>query len=248
MSESPNEILSQSQSLEPGVYLLPVTMSDNNPNEVLPQRNIEIFHKIKYFFVENKRTARRFLKKIDKTIRIEELSLVELNEHTSDHEIPYMLEPLKRGFPIGIMSEAGCPGVADPGAKLVELAQSNGFKVIPLVGPSSILLALMGSGMNGQNFTFNGYLPIEDKSRDVALRNMASLVQKSNTTQIFIETPYRNAKLFSRMLEVLPGNIKLCVASDITGHHESIITRTVSAWKKAKYNCDKIPTIFVLGL
>lgn len=236
-----------SQNDKPAVYLLPVAMSDGDVTRVLPAYNLEIFRKIKHFVVENLRSARRFLKKVDKSIDIASLNLVELSEHTRAEEIPAMLAPLERGHSIGVMSEAGCPAVADPGARLVEAAQRRGYRVVPLVGPSSILLALMGSGMNGQNFTFNGYLPIDDKQRDVTLRNLASAVGRFNTTQIFIETPYRNNKLIERITSVVPPHLKLCIASDITGDSQSIVTRTVGEWKKTSFNYDKIPTIFVLG-
>lgn len=233
--------------VEVAVYLLPVTLSEGDPRFVLPDYNLEFFCKIKHFVVENIRTARRFLKKINKNINIDELSLVELSEHTDYTEIPSMLEPIARGEAIGVMSEAGCPAIADPGARLVELAQQRGIKVIPLVGPSSILLSLMASGFNGQSFTFHGYLPIDERQRDNALRSMSTQIQNKNITQIFIETPYRNNRLMARMLGVLPGHMKLCVASDITGPKQSIITRTVEDWKKTRYDYDKTPTIFLLG-
>lgn len=247
MSDLDKNICLSNLSLEPAVYLLPVTMSDCDPNAVLPTHNLEILCKIKYFFVENVRTARRFLKKVNKSININALHLVELSEHTRPDELPAMLTPLKEGHAIGIMSEAGCPGVADPGAKLVELAQQQSLKVIPLVGPSSILLALMASGLNGQNFAFNGYLPIDDKARIVALRSLAGEVSRKNVTQIFIETPYRNNRLIGTILATLPSGLKLCIASDITGVNERIETRTLADWKKRVYNYDKIPTIFLLG-
>ena len=235
------------ECIKPALYLLPVTMSDGNPSQVLPAYNIDLFRNIKYFVVENVRTARRFLKKVDKSINIDELTFVELSEHTADADIPPMLAAVEDGHAVGVMSEAGCPAVADPGARLVDIAQQRGITVVPLVGPSSILMALMGSGMNGQNFTFNGYLPIDDHARDNALRNMATTIARHHITQIFIETPYRNNRLMERIIAVLPENIKLCVASDITGANQSIITRRIREWKKIKYNYDKIPTIFVLG-
>lgn len=233
--------------LEAAVYLLPVALSDGTPADVLPARNIEILRNLKYFCVENIRTARRFLKRVDRNIDIDSLTFTELNEHTSPADIPAILETVVNGNPLGVMSEAGCPGVADPGAALVELAQRRGIKVIPLVGPSSILLSLMASGMNGQNFTFNGYLPIGDKERESALRRMATNVSKHDVTQIFIETPYRNNKLIATLLRVLPGDMKLCIASDLTGCAESVVTRTLSEWKKTNYNFDKVPAIFLIG-
>lgn len=230
-----------------GVYLFPVTMSDGPVTDVLPARNLELLLEMRYFVVENIRTARRFLKKVSRTVDIDSLQFTELSEHTPEDEIPAMLRPVEQGLPLAVMSEAGCPAVADPGARLVAAAQRRGLRVIPLVGPSSILLALMGSGMNGQNFTFNGYLPIDDRARDNRLRSLAEAVTRHDTTQLFIETPYRNNRLMSRMLAVLPPDIKLCVATDITGPAESIVTHTVAQWRKINYNLDKIPTIFLLG-
>ena len=229
------------------VYLFPVTMTDGPVDDVLPVRNIDLLKKIKFFVVENVRTARRFLKKVDRSINIDELHFVELSEHTPATDVYAMLDPVRNGQPLGVMSEAGCPAVADPGAILVDAAQREGFKVVPLVGPSSILLSLMGSGMNGQCFTFNGYLPIADGARAAALRDMASAINKRNCTQIFIETPYRNNKLIETIVKSLPGDMRLCVASDITGQNESVVTRSLSEWKKTKFDYNKIPAIFVLG-
>lgn len=247
ISSIPENADFQSDTLEVGLYLLPVALSDGDPAYSLPAYNLEICRKIKHFIVENKRTARRFLKKIDKSINIDGLTMVELDEHTSPADIPPMLAPIEAGQAVGLMSEAGCPAVADPGALLVAAAQRRGITVVPLVGPSSILLALMASGFNGQNFTFNGYLPIDDRQRDNALRNMAGAVARHNVTQIFIETPYRNNRLIARMTAVLPGDCLLCVASDLTGPRQSVRTMPLAQWKKADYNYDKIPTIFVLG-
>lgn len=235
-------------AIAPALYLLPVTMSqDQSPAQVLPQPNIEILRRIRHYVVENVRTARRFLKNVDRSIDINTLTFAELNNHTPETDIPAMLEPLRNGHAVGLMSEAGCPAVADPGARLVAEAQRAGLKVVPMVGPSSIIMSLMASGMNGQNFTFNGYLPIRDDERDRTLRRLAAEVARTETTQIFIETPYRNNRLLARMAEILPGNLRLCVASDITGPSESIVTRTLASWKKSGYNYDKIPTIFLLG-
>ncbi|MCH5219618.1 MAG: SAM-dependent methyltransferase [Muribaculaceae bacterium] len=231
----------------PAIYLLPVTLSDGSPEKVLPRYNIDIIKRLSYFVVENIRTARRFLKKVDKAIDINSLSFAELNEHTSEADIPSLLEPIKQGHSVGVMSEAGCPAVADPGAKLVSEAQRLGIRVVPLVGPSSILLALMASGMNGQCFTFNGYLPIEEKARENALRNMASQITRNDCTQIFIETPYRNNKLLNKIISVLPGGMKLCVAADITGDNETIVTHSLSEWRRVGFDYDKVPAIYVLG-
>lgn len=233
--------------LTPGVYLFPVMLSEGDPERVLPTYNLHIIKQIRHFVVENVRTARRFLKRMDRTIDVGSLEFVELSEHTSDAEIPSMLAPVLQGYPLGVMSEAGCPAVADPGAKLVEYAQMKNIRVIPLVGPSSILLALMGSGMNGQHFTFDGYLPVDDKGRETALRGIVSDITRNNCTHLFIETPYRNNRLLAKILSTVPGHLKLCVACDVTGADESITTRTVSEWKKTEIDYAKRPAIFVLG-
>ncbi len=232
---------------EAAVYLFPVTMTDGPAENVLSRYTLSLLKQVKFFVVENVRTARRFLKKVDRTINIDELTFVELSEHTPAEEVNSMLDPVKAGHALGVMSEAGCPAVADPGALLVDAAQRAGIKVVPLVGPSSILLALMGSGMNGQCFTFNGYLPIADGARAAALRDMASAVNRRDCTQIFIETPYRNNKLIETIVRTLPGDMRLCVASDLTGEAESVITRSLNEWKKTRFDYNKIPAIFVLG-
>ncbi len=221
-------------------------MGDTKPIDVLPHGNIEILRRIRYFIVENIRSARRFLKACDKTINIDELSLVELNEHTSPNDVEAMLEPMRHGHDIGVISEAGCPAIADPGADAVAIAQVKGYKVVPLVGPSSIMLSLMGSGFNGQSFAFNGYLPIENGARLAKVREMERRIKRERQTQIFIETPYRNNKLIQWLCSNFGEDMKLCVASDITGPRESIITLPLKEWKIRHYNYDKIPTIFLL--
>lgn len=230
----------------PALYLIPSTMSDAPVDSVLPAGNLDIIRSLKHFVVENVRTTRRFLKRCDRSIDIDSLTFVTLDEHTDVKDIPAMLEPMTRGESIGVISEAGCPAIADPGADLVAVAQSRGFKVVPLVGPSSILLSLMGSGFNGQSFAFNGYLPYETKQRTAKLREMERRIRQERQTQIFIETPYRNNRLIAELTKLLPGNMRLCVASDITGPRQTIITQTLSSWSKRKYDYDKIPTIFLL--
>lgn len=235
-----------SNPIKPALYLFPVPLSIGPVDRVLPDYNIEILRNVKYFIVENIRSARRFIKQCDRDINIDDLHFVELNRHTDQQTIPGMLEPLSRGFSIGVISEAGCPAIADPGADVVAIAQRRGYDVVPLVGPSSILMSLMGSGFNGQSFAFNGYLPIDKSARGTALRSVQQRIIKERQTQIFIETPYRNNKFIAELSSSLPGNFLLCVASDITGQQQSIITRTCADWKRAKYNYDKIPTIFLL--
>lgn len=232
--------------IEPALYLFPVGLSSTPPAEVLPQANLDLLRQVRHFVVENIRSARRFLKSVDRDINIDSLTFTELNEHTSADLVPAMLDPLRRGEAVGVISEAGCPAVADPGADIVAAAQRAGFKVIPLVGPSSILLALMGSGFNGQRFAFEGYLPIDEGARSKRLKEMQQRIVKERQTQIFIETPYRNNKLLAELCAKLPGNMLLCVASDITGPQQSIHTRQLSVWATARYDYNKIPTIFLL--
>lgn len=221
-------------------------MSDTAPQQVLPAGNIDIARRLKFFIVENLRTARRFLKACDRDINIDELTFFELNRHTSPEEVAGMLNPAAEGHDIGIISEAGCPAIADPGADVVAIAQRKGYDVCPLVGPSSIILSLMASGFNGQSFAFLGYLPIDASQRTAAMHAMERRIKSESQTQIFIETPYRNNKLIAELARTLPGQMMLCVASDITGSKEKIITRQLSWWAKANYNYDKTPTIFLL--
>ncbi len=229
------------------LYLLPVPLSDTSrPADVLPAANAAIVRGLRHFIVENVRSARRFLKCLDPSIDINALTFTLLDEHTRQEEVAGMLAPLEQGIPMGVISEAGCPAVADPGADAVAVAQRKGLKVVPLVGPSSLLLALMGSGFNGQSFAFNGYLPIDAPKRTAKFKEMERRIARERQTQIFIETPYRNNRLIAELCRSLPGHMLLCVASDITGERESIVTRPLSSWAKADYNYDKIPTIFLL--
>lgn len=234
------------QSTTPSLYLFPVQLGDAPLCNVLPPFNIELISSVKYFIVENIRSARRFLKACDRSIDIDSLTFFTLNEHTNPAEIPSMLKPLEQGNSMGIISEAGCPAIADPGADVVAIAQRKGFNVVPLVGPSSILLSLMASGFNGQSFAFNGYLPIEQGARNAKLKEMERRIRRERQSQIFIETPYRNNKLIDELSHSLPGDMLLCVASDITGSAQSIKTRPLSQWAKATYNYNKVPTIFLL--
>lgn len=215
-------------------------------SEVLPARNIELIRTVRYFVVEELRTARRFLKACDKSIDINELHFEVLNEHTAPEAVEAMLAPAIEGHDIGVISEAGCPAVADPGADLVALAQRKGLQVMPLVGPSSILMGLMGSGFNGQSFAFLGYLPIEARARASKLKEMERRIRAEGQTQIFIETPYRNNRLIAELTTVLPGDMLLCVACDITSPDQSIRTLPLRSWKSEKFNYDKRPAIFLL--
>ncbi len=231
---------------KPTLYLLPSTMSDAPVADVLPQRNVEIARSLRYFIVENERTARRFLKRCDRSIDIDALTFFTLNTHTAAEEIPAMLAPMADGNDMGVISEAGCPAVADPGADVVAIAQQRGYTVCPLVGPSSILMSLMGSGFNGQSFAFAGYLPIEAGARTAALREMERRITRENQTQIFIETPYRNDRLVAELIKTLRPDLKLCIAADITGPTQSIVTQTLRRWSASMPRIDKRPCIFLL--
>ncbi|MCH5241498.1 MAG: SAM-dependent methyltransferase [Muribaculaceae bacterium] len=231
--------------LESALYMIPVPISDGKLSDFLPSGNSEIISGIRHFIVENVRTARRFLKKMDPSTDISQLTFYELNGHTPEDDISGYLTPLREGNPMGVMSEAGCPGVADPGAKVVLAAQNEGLRIIPLVGPSSILLSLMASGLNGQKFAFQGYLPVDTKERDKTIRDLESQSRRLDMTQIFIETPYRNEKMLDSLLKNLGGETLLCVASDVTNPQEKIITKPVKRWKEDRLKIEKVPTIFL---
>lgn len=233
-------------SNKPTLYLIPVGLSEAPLSDVIPARNFAIVKRLKYFIVENVRSARRFLKRSDPSIDIETLSFYTLNRHTDDKEIANMLLPLVEGNDMGIISEAGCPAIADPGADVVAIAQRKGFDVVPLVGPSSILMSLMASGFNGQSFAFLGYLPIDAAQRAAKLKEIQRNACRYNQTQIFIETPYRNNRLLADIIATLPADTLLCVASDITGSRQSLLTLPLSKWAKRKYDYNKIPTIFLI--
>jgi 16S rRNA (cytidine1402-2'-O)-methyltransferase len=235
--------------IETGLYLIPTQLSDVALDRVLPAHNIEVVRGIRYFVVESLRSARRFLKKCDRDIDIDSLTFNELNEHTNLNDtaaLEALLDPIARGEAVGVISDAGCPAVADPGADLVAIAQRRGYKVFPLVGPSSILMSLMASGFNGQSFAFLGYLPVDAQERQTRLKEMVRRIERERQTQIFIEAPYRNNQLIADLANRLPERMRLCVASDITGEKQSIITRTLAQWKQARYDYHKIPTIFLL--
>lgn len=232
--------------IDPALYLIPVPLSEGDHADVLPQGNTAIVVQIKHFVVENIRSARRFLKACDRSIDIGSLHFDELNRHTAPDAVAAMLAPLEQGMPVGVISEAGCPAVADPGADIVAIAQARGHKVVPLVGPSSIIMGLMGSGFNGQSFAFAGYLPIDAAARTRALKEMQRRISADNQTQIFIETPYRNDTLLAELLRTLPPGLRLCVATDITGASQRIVTRTIAQWRRNTPVIGKIPTIFLL--
>ncbi len=228
------------------LYLIPTTLGETELNRILPSYNAEIVSTLKFFIVEDVRTARRFLKQVNREINIDELTFFILNQHTKPEEISSFLKPLKDGNDLGIISEAGCPAIADPGADVVALAQQQNIKVIPLIGPSSILLSLMGSGFNGQSFAFLGYLPVQQSDKVKALKKMESRIYSEHQTQIFIETPYRNMKMLEDILSTCQSNTKLCIAVDITLETEFIKTKTIAEWKNQKPDLNKRPCIFLI--
>lgn len=228
------------------LYLIPVTLGDSNPFDVLPETVKRTVEFIDHYIVENEKTARKFIKSVVPEKVQASLHLSTLNKHTEIAEHNRMLQPCLDGINVGLMSEAGCPGVADPGAVIVKIAHEKGIQVVPLVGPSSILLAMMGSGMNGQSFAFNGYLPIDKSDKKTSLKNFEKLSYDKNQSQIFIETPYRNNKLLEDVLQVLQPNTHLCIACDITLPTEYIKTYKVSDWKKTKIDLHNRPTIFIV--
>lgn len=228
------------------LYLIPTTLGEMNPHDVLPQTVKRAIDFIDDYIVENEKTARKFIKSIHPEKVQNNLRILSLNKRTEVSEYNAMIAPCLNGFNVGLMSEAGCPGVADPGAVIVKIAHENGIQVVPLVGPSSILLAMMGSGMNGQSFAFNGYLPIDKSDKKAALKNFENLSNSKNQSQIFIETPYRNNKLLEDLLQILQPNTDLCIATDITLPTEFIKTFRVADWKKIKVDLHNRPTIFII--
>lgn len=232
--------------MQAALYLIPVTLGDTEIDRVLPSHNREIITGISHFVVENIRSARRFLRRSNPDIVIDDLTFYTLDEHTRIEEVSSFLAPLREGKPLGVISEAGCPAIADPGADLVAIAQREGLPVVPLVGPSSILLSLMASGFNGQSFTFNGYLPVESADRTRKIKQLEQRAYSEDQTQIFIETPYRNHKMIEELVRTCRPSTRLCVACDITCDNQEIRTRTIAQWKNAKYDYHKRPAIFLL--
>lgn len=233
------------------LYMIPCPISDNTPVwDVLPEANRKIMDSLDYFIVENTRSARRFLSKAGVSRKIEELEFVEHNEHTTDaREVERMLKPVLEGRSAGVISEAGVPGVADPGAAIAALAHRHGVRVVPLVGPSSILMSVMASGLNGQSFAFVGYLPIKEPERQRRLRELERRAVEEHQSQLFIEAPYRNVKLFETLVKSLSPRLKLTVATDITAPDEYIRTMTIEQWRKTGVPpFEKRPTIFILGI
>ena len=238
MSNSPLDI---------ALYLVPTPLA-NGASELLEPFTKQVLRDVKHFVVENRRSAIRFLKSCVPDVDIDAIDFRELSEHTAENQIPQLLLPLEKGHPVALMSEAGCPCVADPGSSLVKMAHERGFKVKPLVGSSAVILALMASGMNGQNFAFSGYLPVKNRELSSKLRKLESRAWKEGQTQIFIEAPYRNTRTFSSALAVCQADTLLCVASDLTGKGEFVKTLPIYKWQEEPtLAIDKVPTIFLLS-
>ncbi|CAL2074921.1 SAM-dependent methyltransferase [Tenacibaculum sp. 190524A02b] len=228
------------------LYLIPTTLGDTEPLEVMPISVKKVIEKLEHFIVENEKSARRYIKKITPTKSQPSLQLMLLDKYSDELETRNYLDVCEDGISIGLLSEAGVPAVADPGATIVKQAHEKGIQVIPLVGPSSILLALMASGMNGQSFAFNGYLPIDKGERKRAIKDLEKLSRDKDQSQIFIETPYRNEKMLEDLRSVLAPDTKVCVACDITLPTEYIKTLTVKEWKNVKTDLHKRPAIFIV--
>lgn len=230
------------------LYLIPVELGDTPQERVLPAYNREVILGIKHFIVEDVRSARRFLKRVDRDINIDALTFYPMGKHADAKLFTSYLKPLEAGEDIGVISEAGCPAVADPGADVVAIAQRKGFRVVPLVGPSSMIMAVMASGLNGQSFAFHGYLPIDPADRVKCLKQLETRSMQEHQTQLFIETPYRNHKLFETLCQTLNAKTRLCIAAGITTDEEWITTRTIAEWKRVLLpDLSKIPAIFLFG-
>lgn len=229
------------------LYMVPVTLGDDNIVGALPADVIARVQKLDTFIVESEKPARHFLGAIKTLKPVRELTMLVLNEHTADKEVPALLAPLLAGKDVGLMSDAGCPGIADPGARLAALAHRKGIRVAPLIGPSSILLGLMASGLNGQRFSFLGYLPSDKAARVQTLKELERTSQKLNETQIFIETPYRNQHMLDDILANCNGNTRLCVARNVSLASELVISKTIAEWKKSELpDLHKQPSVFLL--
>jgi 16S rRNA (cytidine1402-2'-O)-methyltransferase len=228
------------------LYLIPCTLGETPPLEVLPLLVKKAVENIDYYIVEHEKSARRFIKAIDGKKSQTNLKIEEINKFTKEDDIPNMLAPCLKGFDVGVISDAGCPGIADPGAAVVAEAHKNGIKVVPLVGPSSILLAMMSSGFNGQNFTFNGYLPIDKGERKAKIKKLEKRSSQENQSQLFIETPYRNNQMLESLTTTLQKSTEICVACDITLSTEFIRTASAQDWKYIKVDLHKRPTLFII--
>ncbi len=235
------------QTFKGTLYLIPVTLGNNEGmDNVIPAYNREVLHTLRFFIVENVRSARRFIRKSGHPAAIEEMRFFVLNKHTPEEDVASFLEPLEAGENMGLLSEAGTPAIADPGAVVVNLAHRRNIRVVPLVGPNSIVLALMASGFNGQQFCFHGYLPIDAAGRIKKIRELEQDAWHKNRSQVFIETPYRNHAMLESLLKNCKPQTRLCVASNLTLPTESIVTRTIAQWKKETADLNKKPAVFIL--
>lgn len=233
--------------MEPALYLIPVTLGATPLEQVLPAYNRSVILGIRHFIVEEVRSARRFLKQVDRNVDIDALEFYPMGKHADAARFARYLDPLRQGHPMGVISEAGCPAVADPGADVVAIAQREGLRVVPLVGPSSILLAVMASGFNGQSFAFHGYLPIEPAARARRLKQLEALTVSENQTQLFIETPFRNTKMVADILRTCRPQTRLCIAAGLTTPEEYVRTLTVKQWQGTKIpELSKVPAIFAI--
>jgi len=228
------------------LYLIPSLLADTEPLEVLPLAVKKVIDMVDHFVVENEKSARHFIKRVLPSKDQPSLSIELLNKYTDTTELERLLEPCKQGKHMGVLSEAGCPGIADPGSDLISLAHVLGIRVVPLVGPSSILLAMMASGMNGQNFAFVGYLPIDKQEKKAKIKQLEKLSRSTGQSQVFIETPYRNDKLVEDFLSILSPFTRLCIGTNVTALNESIKTLTIEQWKKRKTEIGKVPSIFII--
>lgn len=234
--------------MTPALYLIPVEIGDTPQEHVLPAYNRDVILGIRHFIVEEVRSARRFLKRVDRDIDIDALTFYPMGKHASADQFASYLQPLERGESVGVISEAGCPAIADPGADIVAIAQRRGWRVVPLVGPSSMTLALMASGLNGQSYAFNGYLPIDPAERIQRIRQLESRALQEHQTQMFIETPYRGQKLLDTLRQTLHAKTRICVAAALTTDDECICTRTAEEWRRRNLpDLSKTPAIFLFG-
>jgi len=234
--------------MPPALYLIPVTLGETPVEQVLPSYNREVITGIRHFIVEDIRSARRFLRQVDKAFPIDDSTFFEMGKHADEKLFSGYLQPLREGKPVGVISEAGCPAVADPGADIVSIAQREGLRVVPLVGPNSMIMAVMSSGLGGQSFAFNGYLPVDASERARRLKALETRAWTEGQTQLFIETPYRNKKMFESLLTTLRPQTRLCIAAGITTRDEYIRTLRISEWKNTKLpDFSKVPAIFLIN-
>jgi len=230
------------------LYLIPCTIGDAERDVFIPPHNLNIISELKYYCVENEKVTRRFLKKCVPTLNINELTLFNIGKYGKSEDLVKIINHLKAGNDFGVLSDAGCPGIADPGAEIVALAHQNQIQVVPLVGPSSFFMALMASGLNGQHFGFSGYIPKDQSERATKIKQMIALVENQNISQIFMDTPFRNLQVLETILNITPKNIQLCIATNVNSSDEFIQTKPIHLWKKTKTpDIQKKPCVFIIG-